>query len=61
MRTDAAVSPSLATALEALRERGLGLRRGSEAPTLERSRPAVPANSVSAARTSAAATSGALA
>jgi len=42
MRTDAAVSPSLATALEALRERGLGLRRGSEAPTLERSRPAVP-------------------
>jgi recombination protein RecA len=42
MRTDAAVSPSLATALEALRERGLGLRRGSEAPTLEGSRPAIP-------------------
>jgi len=42
MRTDAAVSPSLATALETLRERGLGLRRGSEAPTLERARPSVP-------------------
>ncbi|MDQ4035505.1 MAG: hypothetical protein M3153_06200 [Chloroflexota bacterium] len=42
MRTDAAVSPSLATALETLRERGLGLRRGSEGPTLERARPSVP-------------------
>ena len=42
MRTDAAVSPSLATALETLRERGLGLRRGSEAPALEQARPAVP-------------------
>jgi hypothetical protein len=42
MRTDAAVSPSLATALETLRERGLGLRRGSEAPTLEQARPSVP-------------------
>ncbi len=42
MRTDAAVSPSLATALEALRERGLGMRRGSEAPPLERGRPSVP-------------------
>ena len=42
MRTDTAVSPSLATALETLRERGLGLRRGSEAPTLERARPSVP-------------------
>ena len=42
MRTAAAVSPSLATALETLRERGLGLRRGSEAPTLERARPSVP-------------------
>ncbi|MDQ3691296.1 MAG: hypothetical protein M3406_14945, partial [Chloroflexota bacterium] len=42
MRTDAAVSPSLATALEVLRERGLGMRRGSEAPPLERRRPSVP-------------------
>ena len=33
---------SLATALETLRERGLGLRRGSEAPMLERARPSVP-------------------
>lgn len=41
MRTDPAVSPSLATALETLRARGLGLRRGNEAPTLERSRPSV--------------------
>jgi recombination protein RecA len=42
MRTDPpAVSPSLATALEALRARGLGLRRGSEAPTPERARPSV--------------------
>lgn len=43
MRTDAtAVSPSLATALETLRARGLGMRRGSEAPTLERARPSAP-------------------
>jgi recombination protein RecA len=42
MQTDAAVAPSLATALETLRARGLGLRRGSEAPTLERARPSVP-------------------
>ena len=42
MQIDAAVSPSLANALETLRERGLGLRRGSEAPTLEQARPSVP-------------------
>lgn len=42
MSTDAAASPSLATALETLSARGLGLRRGSEAPTLERARPSVP-------------------
>lgn len=42
MRTDAAVSPSLATALETLRARGLGLRRGNEAPPLEQARPSVP-------------------
>ena len=42
MPTDAAAAPSLATALETLRARGLGLRRGSEAPTLERARPSVP-------------------
>lgn len=42
MRTDTAVSPSLATALETLRARGLELRRGSEAPEPERARPAVP-------------------
>ncbi len=40
-RTDA-VSPSLANALESLRARGLGLRRGSEPERLEASRPAVP-------------------
>lgn len=42
MRTDASVSPSLATALEALRARGLQMRRGSEAPALDRARPSVP-------------------
>ncbi|MEO5986216.1 MAG: hypothetical protein ABIW50_00100 [Candidatus Limnocylindria bacterium] len=42
MLTDAPVSPSLASALETLRERGLGLRRGSEAPMPEQSRPSVP-------------------
>jgi recombination protein RecA len=47
MRTDAAVTPSLATALETLRGRGLGLRRGSEAPTLEQARPSVPTGHLS--------------
>jgi len=43
MRTDAvAVSPSLATALETLRARGLELRRGSEAPAVAQARPSVP-------------------
>jgi recombination protein RecA len=43
MRTDAAVSSSLATALETLHARGLDLRRGSEPePMLERARPPVP-------------------
>jgi RecA/RadA recombinase len=43
MRTDAgAVPPSLATALETLRERGLGLRRGSEPPSVATARPSVP-------------------
>ncbi len=42
MLTDAPVSPSLATALETLRTRGLGLRRGSETPMPERARPSVP-------------------
>ena len=42
LQTDAPVSPSLATALETLRARGLGLRRGSEAPPLEHARPSVP-------------------
>lgn len=43
MQTDAiAASPSLATALETLRARGLGLRRGSEPPPLETSRPPIP-------------------
>lgn len=42
MRTDAAaVTPSLATALEDLRARGLELRRGSEPPSA-RPRPSVP-------------------
>ena len=41
MRTDAAVSPSLATALDTLRERGLRLRRGSEPPALAEARPGV--------------------
>jgi recombination protein RecA len=40
--TDAAASPSLENALERLRARGLGLRRGSEPEPLEASRPAVP-------------------
>jgi recombination protein RecA len=42
MRTDAVVSPSLANALETLRERGLGLRRGSDPEQIESSRPSVP-------------------
>ena len=42
MQTDAAASPSLANALETLRTRGLGLRRGSDPEPLETSRPAVP-------------------
>jgi hypothetical protein len=41
-RTDVPTSPALANALESLRARGLGLRRGSEPEPLERSRPAVP-------------------
>ena len=41
MRTDAAVSPSLATALETLRARGLELRRGSEPVAVASSRPSV--------------------
>jgi RecA/RadA recombinase len=41
MQTDVAVSPSLTEALETLRSRGLGLRRGSEPATLEQARPSV--------------------
>ena len=42
MQTDAAVPPSLASALEVLRSRGLPLRRGSEPAPLESSRPPIP-------------------
>jgi recombination protein RecA len=42
MQTDAAVPPSLASALEVLRSRGLALRRGSESAPLEASRPPIP-------------------
>jgi recombination protein RecA len=43
IRTDAAVSPALASALDTLRERGLALRRGSDPePMPDRSRPPVP-------------------
>ncbi len=42
MRTDTSVPPSLATALETLRARGLQMRRGSDAPAPERVRPSVP-------------------
>ena len=42
MQIDAAVSPSLASALETLRARGLGLRRGSDPEPLEQARPSVP-------------------
>ena len=41
MRTDASIPPSLATALETLRARGLQMRRGSDAPAPERARPSV--------------------
>lgn len=41
MQTDAAVSPSLANALETLRSRGLALRRGSDPEPLEHARPSV--------------------
>lgn len=42
MRTDAAaVPPSLATALDTLRARGMELRRGSETPSATRARPSV--------------------
>ena len=41
MQTDGAVSSSLSQALETLRARGLGLRRGSEPATLEQARPSV--------------------
>lgn len=43
MQTDAvAVSPSLATALETLRARGLALRRGSDPEPIEGARPPIP-------------------
>ena len=42
MQTDAARSPSLASALEVLRSRGLALRRGSDPAPLESSRPPIP-------------------
>jgi recombination protein RecA len=42
LQTDAGVSPSLATALETLRTRGLALRRGSDPEPIEHARPAVP-------------------
>jgi recombination protein RecA len=42
MQADATVSPSLATALETLRARGLGLRRGSDPATLPQAHPSVP-------------------
>lgn len=42
MQTDVAVSPSLSNALETLRARGLGLRRGTEPATLAQARPSVP-------------------
>jgi recombination protein RecA len=41
MRTDA-VSPSLAAALDTLRARGLEMRRGTDAPPVERARSAIP-------------------
>jgi recombination protein RecA len=42
MQTDAVASPSLASALEVLRSRGLALRRGSDPAPLESSRPPIP-------------------
>jgi len=42
MQTDAIASPSLASALEVLRSRGLALRRGSDPAPLESSRPPIP-------------------
>ena len=42
MQTDAAAPPSLASALEVLRSRGLALRRGSDPVPLESSRPPIP-------------------
>ncbi|HEX5040996.1 MAG TPA: hypothetical protein VFW95_12775 [Candidatus Limnocylindria bacterium] len=42
LQTDAAVSPSLESALETLRARGLGLRRGSDPEPIEHARAAVP-------------------
>ncbi len=42
MQTDAVVPPSLASALEVLRSRGLALRRGSDPAPLESSRPPIP-------------------
>lgn len=42
MQTDAIASPSLASALEVLRSRGLALRRGSDPAPLESSRPSIP-------------------
>jgi hypothetical protein len=45
MQTDGAVSSSLSQALETLRARGLGLRRGSEPATLEQARPSIPSGS----------------
>jgi len=42
LQTDAGVSSSLANALETLRARGLGLRRGSDPEPIEHARPGVP-------------------
>ena len=42
MQTDTAVSPSLTEALETLRARGLGLRRGSDPEPIDTARPSVP-------------------
>ena len=42
LQTDAGVSSSLANALETLRARGLGLRRGSDPEPIEHNRPGVP-------------------
>jgi recombination protein RecA len=42
MQTDVAAPPSLASALEVLRARGLALRRGSDPEPIESSRPPIP-------------------